>query len=196
VERVDHFVYLGLEIAAKETCATEIRRRIALAGTSFAKFDKILWKSQDVSLETKLIVFNASVILVLQYGCKSWNAPNHMQEERLNAFENRCLRRILKVRWQDHVNTTNLRERASNQPFLSSILHKRLLKWAGHVYRMNEERYPKMVVKWRPQGKQPRGRLWKRWSDKVKEDLALVGELGLDIQDAAQDRERWRKIVW
>uniref|UniRef100_H3AF06 Endonuclease-reverse transcriptase n=1 Tax=Latimeria chalumnae TaxID=7897 RepID=H3AF06_LATCH len=169
----------------------EIRRRIALAGTSFAKFDKILWKS----LETKLSVFNASVIPVLLYGCESWN-QTHMQEEQLNVFENRCLRRILKVRWQDHVNTTTLRERASNQPFVSSILCKRRLKWAGHVYRMDKERYPKMVVKWRPQGKRPRGRSWKRWSDKVKEDLALVGELGLDIQEAAHDRERWRKIVW
>jgi hypothetical protein len=54
--------------------------------------------------------------------------------------------------------------------------------------------YRVLVAK--PEGRRPLGRPWRRWEDNIKMDLREVGWGGADWIDLAQDRNRWRALVY
>jgi hypothetical protein len=47
----------------------------------------------------------------------------------------------------------------------------------------------------KPEGGRPLGRPRRRWEDNIKMDLREVG-WGMDWIDLAQDRDRWRALVY
>ena len=61
------------------------------------------------------------------------------------CFHMRCLRNILKIKWQDRIPDTEVLKRAGNQS-LYPILRSRRLRWLGHVARMNNSRIPKQIL--------------------------------------------------
>jgi len=48
----------------------------------------------------------------------------------------------------------------------------------------------------KPEGKIPLGRPRFRWEDNIKMDFQEVGCRGLDWIELAQDRDRWRELVY
>jgi hypothetical protein len=48
----------------------------------------------------------------------------------------------------------------------------------------------------KPEGRRPLGRPRRRWEDNIKMDLREVGCGGADWIDLAQDRDRWRVLVY
>ena len=75
-------------------------------------------KSKDITLLTKVCIVKAVVFLVVMYGCESWTIKK-AECQRIDAFELRCWRRLLRVPW-----TT----RRSNQSILKEINHDCSLK--------------------------------------------------------------------
>jgi hypothetical protein len=61
---------------------------------------------------------------------------------------------------------------------------------------MGEERGMYKVLVGKPEGKGPPGRPRRRWEDHIKMDLQEVGCGGIDWIGLAQDRDRWRAIVY
>ena len=51
------------------------------------------------------------------------------------------------------------------------------------------------VLVGKPDGKRPMGRPRRRWEDNIKMDLQEVGCWGMDLIEAAQDKDRWRALV-
>ena len=60
------------------------------------KLDSI-WKSRDISLPTKVHILKAMVFPVVTYWCESWTI-NKAECQRMDAFELRCWRRLLRAR--------------------------------------------------------------------------------------------------
>ena len=48
----------------------------------------------------------------------------------------------------------------------------------------------------KPEGKRPLGRPRRRWEDNINMDLQEVGCGGMDWIELAQDRDRWRALVY
>jgi hypothetical protein len=48
----------------------------------------------------------------------------------------------------------------------------------------------------KPVGRRPLGRPIRRWKDNIKMDFREVGWRGVDWIDLAQDRDRWRAVVY
>ena len=65
--------------------------------------------------------------------------------KRLNHFHTSCLRKLLKIKWQDKIPDTKVLKRAGMQS-LHTLLKLAQLRWAGHVTRMPEERLPKKIL--------------------------------------------------
>ena len=72
--------------------------------------DSIL-KSRDITLSTKVRLVKAMVFPVVMYGYESWTIKK-TECQRIDAFELRCWRRLLRVPWT---------ARRSNQPILNEI---------------------------------------------------------------------------
>ena len=92
--------------------------------------DSIL-KSRDVTLPTKVRLVKAMVFPVVMYGCESWTMKE-AERPRIDAFEVRCWRRLLRVPWT---------ARRSNQSILKispgisleGMMLKLKLKYSGHL---------------------------------------------------------------
>ena len=55
-------------------------------------------KSRDVTLPTQVCIVKAVVFPVVMHGCDSWTIKK-AEHRRIDAFELRCWRRLLRVRW-------------------------------------------------------------------------------------------------
>ena len=72
--------------------------------------DSIL-KSIDITLSKKVCLVKAMVFPVVMYGCESWTIKKD-EHRRIDVFELRCWRRLLRVPWT---------VRRSNQSILKEI---------------------------------------------------------------------------
>jgi hypothetical protein len=66
------------------------------------------------------------------------------------------------------------------------------MRWAVHVARIGERRRSYRVLVGNPEGKRPLGS--PRWEDNIKMDLQEI-KWGVDWNDLAQDRIKWRSLV-
>ena len=127
--------------------------RIGKAGAAFRMLDKV-WNAHNVSLSTKLKLFNSIVISVLIHGSESWKGLKE-SENRVRRFESGCFRTIMKIRWYDHVSEVELRNR-TGQRSVVEVIKMRRWRWYGHVLRMPESRLPKQASVGRPRA----GEMW------------------------------------
>ena len=110
VETVTNFIFLGSKITADGDCSHEIKRHLLLGRKTMTNLDSIL-KSRDIILPTKVRLVKAMVFPVVMYGCESWTVKK-AEHQRIDAFELRCWKRLLRVPWT---------AKRSNQSILKEI---------------------------------------------------------------------------
>ena len=110
VETVADFIFLGSKITADGDCSHEIKRCLLLGRKVMTNLDSIL-KSRDITLSTKICLVRAMVFPVVTYGCESW-AAKKAEHQRIDAFEQWCWIRLLRVPWT---------AKRSNQSILKEI---------------------------------------------------------------------------
>ena len=72
---------------------------------------------------------------------------------------------MLKLKIKDKVPYTEIRKRTRVQDIVQFVL-KQKWKWAGHVARLDDNRWTQRVTEWQPrEGRRSRGRQRKRWRD-------------------------------
>ena len=80
-------------------------------------------------------------------------------------------------------------------PNIVRVIKSRIMRWAGHVAHMGEERGVYRVLLGKPEGRRPPGKPRCRWVDNNKVDLQEVGCGYMDWIGLTQDRDRWRALV-
>ena len=75
------------------------------------------------------------------------------------------------------------------------VIKSRIMRWAGHVARMGEERGVYRVLVGKTKGRRPLGRPRRRWVYNIRMDLQEVGCGHVDWIGLAQDRVSWRTLV-
>ena len=89
--------------------------------------------SSSVSRRTKVRLYKTLVKPVLMYGCETWKM-NEGDAKRIDVFQNRCLRRIMKIKWQGKISNRELLKRA-NVERLSEEVRRRRWRFIGHILR-------------------------------------------------------------
>ena len=113
-------------------------------------------------------------------------------DKKLDSFENKCLRKLLKVKWSDFVCNNTVRDRTHQQP-VSNIIRKRRWKYLGHVLRSDEKRLNRQVLMWSPVGKRKRGRPKTTLRRTIQQENKLLGCKTIqDLQLLAKNRITWR----
>lgn len=194
LEEVTSFRYLGSNIRDDNRLVTEISSRIAKAAASFGKLSKRVWDSHDLHLHTKVAVYKAIIIPILLYATETWCLYKG-DIRRLNTFHMKCLRSILRIRWQDHVPNSEVLRRTQLSG-IEALLIKGQLRWCGHVVRMADSRLPKLALfSQLAQGKRKPGGQFLRYKDVLKRHLTSCNIPCDNWEELAHSRPEWRKIV-
>lgn len=192
LEDVQSFCYLGSIISTTGGSHEDIANRIKKANQSFGALQKI-WKSPQIHLKTKLRLFSSNVKSTLLYGCESWNCTGG-DIQSLQAFCNRCLRKILKIFWPNVISNRDLWERTDETPIRNEIA-KRKWSWIGHVMRRPQNDISRMAIDWNPQGSRRRGRPANTWRRLLETEIKETGLTWSEIKLMTQDRPRWKIFV-
>ncbi|GFS24369.1 endonuclease-reverse transcriptase [Elysia marginata] len=183
-----HLVIPALWPSGK-TVARRLGDVIALATAAFAKLVKI-WKS-SISFKAKHKLFRSLVSSTLTYVCEKWTLLAD-RDRRIQAFENKCLRKLLRISYKDHVTNESVRELVvayvdPQEPLLATV-KRRKLAWFGHVTR--HDSLSKTILQGAVEGKRRRGRQKKAWCDNIKE---WTGMAMCELVRSASDRDAWRQ---
>ncbi|XP_078671992.1 uncharacterized protein LOC144911640 [Branchiostoma floridae x Branchiostoma belcheri] len=104
----------------------------------------------------------------------------------------RNLRRILKVRWQDHITNDEILNRAKSKP-LSTIITDKRMQLAGHILRLPSRRHSKTAMTWVPHnGRRKRGRPKHTWRRTFQDDLRRANIPWEEAETVAADKKKWK----
>ncbi|VDL97336.1 unnamed protein product [Schistocephalus solidus] len=130
--------------------------------------------------------------IVLLYGCESW-AVRAKVWRRLEVFDHRCLRVILRVKYTDYVSNEVVRARWNNIARISQAIKQRKLRWFGHVlgrppHELSSNALdPAPLPTWRRR----RGQL-KTWLEMVRQYMEAV--LGPSVFGVRRWRNEWAEL--
>ena len=97
VETATDFICFYSKIIADSDFSHDIKRCLLLGRKVMTNLFSIL-KSRDITLPTNVHLVKAMVFPVVIYGCESWTIKK-AKSRRIDTFELRCWRRLLRVPW-------------------------------------------------------------------------------------------------
>nr|VZH99074.1 unnamed protein product [Spirometra erinaceieuropaei] len=139
-------------------------------------------------------MYKAVILPTLLYGAETWTVYTR-QARRLNHFHPSCLRRILRLNWQDRIPDTEKLERTGILS-IYSMLRQVQLRWSGHLVRMDDERLPKRLFYGDvATGSRRQGGQIRRYKDTLKSSLKRLHINPTNWEELARDRPTWRRTV-
>nr|VZI48144.1 unnamed protein product [Spirometra erinaceieuropaei] len=191
---VENFPYLGSTLSRNTKIDDEVANRISKASQAFGRLQSTVWNRHGFQLSTKLKMYKAVILPTLLYGAETWTVYTR-QARRLNHFHLSCLRRILRLNWQDRIPDTEVLERTGILSIYSTLKQMQL-RWSGHLMRMDDERLPKRLFYGDvATGSRRQGGQIRRYKDTLKSSLKRLHINPTNWEDLARDRPIWRRTV-
>ena len=188
VEEVDQLKYLGSVIAVNGRVEADVHQRVN-EGCKVLGALKGVMENRGLGMNVKKVLYEKVVVLTVMYGSESWGMKV-TERQKLNVFEMICLRSMTGVSLLDRVRNEAVRARTGVRREDVNVL-----RWFGHVERMDNERLLKKVMNAKVDGRSARGRPRFGWMDGVKRALT---DRRMDMREAserARNRNEWRMIV-
>nr|VZI13340.1 unnamed protein product [Spirometra erinaceieuropaei] len=191
---VENFPYLGSTLPRNTKIDDEVANRISKASQAFGRLQSTVWNRHGLQLSTKLKRYKAVVLPTLLYGAETWTVYAK-QARRLNHFHLSCLRRILRLNWQDRIPDTDVLERTGIRS-IYAILRQMQLRWSGNLVRMDDERLPKRLFYGDvATGSRRQGGQIRRYKETLKSSLMRLHINPTNWEELALDRPTWRRTV-
>ena len=121
------------------------------------KYDKFgqRIKKQRHYFAKKVCIVKAMVSPVVVYGCESWTIKK-AQCQRINAFELRCWRRLLRVPWTARRYNQSILKEISPEYALEGLMLKLKLQYFGHLMRKTDSLEKTLMLE-KTEGRKRRG---------------------------------------
>jgi hypothetical protein len=126
-----------------------------------------IWKGEGLSIDSKRGMCEGIVAPTLLYGSEVW-ATSAAERRRMEVMEINCMRAMCGVSIMDRVRNEDVRRRCGSRVSIGERMYRNVLKWYGHVERMEKERIVKRVYSAKVEGSRARGRPKIKWKDSVK----------------------------
>ena len=122
------FIFWVSKITGDGDCSYETEIRLLLGRKALTNLDGVL-KSRDITLLTKVCIVKAMVFPVVMYGCASWTIKK-AEHRSTDAFELRCLRRLLRVPWTARRSSQSILKETNPEYSLEGLMLK--LQYSDH----------------------------------------------------------------
>ena len=116
--------------------------------------DRIL-KSRDINLPTQICLVKAMIFSVVMYGCESWTIKRAVCR-RINAFELRYWRRLLRVPWTARRSNQCILKEINPEYSLEGLMLKVKLQYFGHLMGRIDS-FEKTLILGKIEGRRRRG---------------------------------------
>ena len=151
-------------------CSHEIKRHLLLWRNAMTNLDSIL-KSRDIPLLTKVCLVNAMVFPVVMCGCESWTVKK-AERQRIDAFELRCWRRLLRVPGTARTSNQSILRERSPGCSLEGLMLKLKFQSFFHLMRRTDS-FEKTLMLGKIEGRKRRGQQRMRWLDGITNSMDM-----------------------
>ena len=142
----------GSRITADDDCSHE--RCLLLGRKVMTNLGSIL-KSRDITLPAKVRLVKATVFPVVVYGCESWTIKK-AESQRIDAFELRCWRRLLRVPWTARRSNQSILNEIGPDYSLEGLMLKLKLQYSSHLMQRTDS-LEKTLMLGKIEGRRRRG---------------------------------------
>ena len=185
----DSFKYLGTIIKDNGSLDKEFKERIKKAEQAMGML-KTVWTSNQLSIHSKIKIYVSLVRSILTYGHHSWYSTITTDAKFL-AFENKSLRRILGIKWYQHITNNAIREVVS-LPSVNDVVRLSRWRWLGHIF-ISEDELVQDVPEWRSQGSRGRGRPRETWLRTMQREVGY--DDWQELREMSQEKAFWREFI-
>lgn len=172
----------------------ELTFRIQVTSCAFGRLRKGVFDSHDLSVSTKITVYNKCLMPLLVYRSKTWTLYQH-EVKQLRTIQQRHPRQTLNIKRDDYISNEEVLRHADVEDIEVKLVRVRL-RWLGHACRIKEDRPVKELLYCElAHGSRPVGRPMKLGVMDTSKTALKCGHVLDQCSSTVSNRAEWKRLT-